>query len=219
MKGKKAIGIIGLGRFGFHLLQWLYEHSRRHAHLLAIDKEEAAVQRAAEYADAAFCMDATDKKALQEAGLQECDIAVVSIGEHMEESVIIVLNLAELGVPEIWAKANTDPHEVILKRIGATHVIRPEREMAIRTAYRILHGRVLDDLILGYGWKVFEIVVPEEFVGKTLADLRLPQRYDATVVAVFHDGSWHPAPSGDTRLHREDRLLVLSRAEREDLLG
>jgi len=122
---KTQIAVIGLGRFGSEVAKALDGNT---CDVLAIDRNENRVREVADEVTVALTLDATDEKALREAGVQNCDIAVVSIGESIEGSVLVVMLLKELGVPSIIAKAITDLHARVLEELGANNVVQPERD-------------------------------------------------------------------------------------------
>ena len=128
---KKVFGVIGLGRFGFNVAKTLAEGG---AEVIACDVDEEKVKAIAELVSQAFILDATDEKALKESGIANADVVIVSIGENIEASILVVVQLMELGVKEIIAKAVNPLHGRILERLGISRVIHPERDMSIRAS-------------------------------------------------------------------------------------
>ena len=118
-------------------------------------------------------LDATDIKALREVGVQDVDCAVVSIGENIEASLLVVMQVKELGVERVVAKAVTDLHGRILQKLGVSRVIFPEREMAIRVAHSLVVPNVLDYIELSKDFSIVEVPAPAAFAGKTLKQLEL----------------------------------------------
>ena len=189
MFGKKkknaiAYGIIGLGRFGEALAT---ELARSGAELLVMDREEERVREMRELTENALVVNTLDKKTLTETGIQNCDIAVVCIGEHMESSILTTLNLVSLGIPTVIAKATSPEHGEILKRLGA-QVVYPERDMAIRLATRLSNSRVLDFIQLSEKLNIFKMIMPERSVGKTVVEANLRGRFGVNIIAVENDG-------------------------------
>ena len=131
-KERDSYGIIGLGRFGYALAESLAESG---AELLVIDRDEEKVRAAREFTENAVVIHSMDKKTLKDTGIQNCDVAVVCIGENMEFSILTTLNLVSFGIPTVIAKATSKEHGEILSRLGA-EVVYPERDMAIRLANR-----------------------------------------------------------------------------------
>ncbi|NPV83968.1 MAG: TrkA family potassium uptake protein, partial [Candidatus Aminicenantes bacterium] len=133
--------VIGLGSFGSYLARTLYEKGHE---VLVIDKDKDKVEEAKDFSSQAVWMDSADKESLQALGVQDMDVAVVSLGPEMEPSILTVLYLHELGVNRILAKALSPDHGKILEAIGATEVIYPERDMAVRLAQRLSSRNVLE---------------------------------------------------------------------------
>lgn len=173
--------IIGLGSFGSYLARTLYEKGHE---VLVIDKDKDKVEEAKDFSSQAVWMDSADKESLQALGVKDVDVVVVSLGPEMEPSILTVLYLHELGVNRILAKALSPDHGKILEAIGATEVIYPERDMAMRLAQRLSSRNVLEYLPLAENISIQEIVPPEAFIGKKLRDLDLTNRYRVQVIAV-----------------------------------
>lgn len=173
--------VIGLGSFGSYLARTLYEKGHE---VLVIDKDKGKVEEAKDFSSQAVWMDSADKESLQALGVQDMDVVVVSLGPEMEPSILTVLYLHELGVNRILAKALSPDHGKILEAIGATEVIYPERDMAVRLAQRLSSRNVLEYLPLAENISIQEIVPPEAFIGKKLRDLDLTNRYRVQVIAV-----------------------------------
>ncbi|MGQ9800093.1 MAG: potassium channel family protein [Candidatus Saccharicenans sp.] len=173
--------IIGLGSFGSYLARTLYDKGHE---VLVIDKDKDKVEEAKDFSSQAVWMDSADKESLQALGIQDMDVVVVSLGPEMESSILTVLYLHELGVNRIMAKALSADHGKILEAIGATEVIYPERDMAVRLAQRLSSRNVLEYLPLAENISIQEIVPPEAFIGKKLRDLDLTNRYRVQVIAV-----------------------------------
>ena len=189
MFGKKkknaiAYGIIGLGRFGEALAT---ELARSGAELLVMDREEEQVREMRELTENALVVNTLDKKTLTETGIQNCDIAVVCIGEHMESSILTTLNLVSLGIPTVIAKATSPEHGEILKRLGA-QVVYPERDMAIRLATRLSNSRVLDFIQLSEKLNITKLSVPDALVQKSVVELNLRARFGLNIIAIEHNG-------------------------------
>ncbi len=173
--------VIGLGSFGSYLARTLYEKGHE---VLVIDKDKDKVEEAKDFSSQAVWMDSADKESLKALGVQDMDVVVVSLGPEMEPSILTVLYLHELGVNRILAKALSPDHGKILEAIGATEVIYPERDMAVRLALRLSSRNVLEYLPLAENISIQEIVPPEAFIGKKLRELDLTNRYRVQVIAV-----------------------------------
>ena len=139
-KEKNTYGIVGLGRFGYALAM---ELAASDADILVLDKDEEKVREMREYTESAYVMKTLDKKSLAETGIQNCDVAVVCIGEHMDTSILTTLNLVSLGIPVVIAKATSLEHGQILEKLGA-EVVYPEHDMAVRLAHRLETSKMLE---------------------------------------------------------------------------
>ncbi|MFQ6083072.1 MAG: potassium channel family protein [Candidatus Aminicenantia bacterium] len=176
----QKFAVIGLGSFGINVAKTLYEQGNE---VLAIDIEKEKIEEVKSFVTHAVSMDSADKENLKALGIQDMDVVIVSLGPQMESSILTVLYLYELRVKRIIAKALTD-HAKILESIGATEVIYPEKDMAIKVAHRLSSPNVLEYLPLTSGISIQEIAPPEKFIGKTLKELDLRNKYGIQVIAV-----------------------------------
>ena len=179
---KLSYGIVGLGRFGSALAT---ELAKADADLLVIDHDEEKVRALRELTDNAIVVHSLDKKTLAETGIQNCDVAVVCIGEHIEPSILTTLNLVDLGVKKVIAKATSAEHGEILRRLGA-EVVYPERDMAIWLAKRLESTRVLDFIQLSEKINITKFAVPDKMVGSTVAQSELRGRFGLNIIAIVN---------------------------------
>lgn len=173
--------VIGLGNFGASLTVQLYELGHQ---VTVLDLDPKAVARVQDKADQAVEADATDRSVLEELGVGLAQAAVVSLGENMAASILTTLHLREMKIPKIVAKAISPEHEKILKRVGASEVVFPEREVARRLATAMVDPNLLDYLPIDKDFSVAELAPPPEFLGRTLAELDLRRNYGVNVIAV-----------------------------------
>ncbi|HOI44877.1 MAG TPA: TrkA family potassium uptake protein [Candidatus Aminicenantes bacterium] len=173
--------VIGLGSFGFNLAKTLYEKGME---VIAIDKSEAKIDSVKELVTHAVHMDASLKENLEAVGVGDVDVVVVSLGDQVEASILTVLHLHEMGIKRIVAKAITEDHAKILDAVGATDIVYPEKDMAIKTALKLSTPNVLEFLSLTSGITIQEIAAPDKFVGKSLKQLNLTNRFGIQVIAV-----------------------------------
>jgi trk system potassium uptake protein len=214
---KQSFAVIGLGRFGSAMATTLTELGQD---VVGIDGNEETVQKLADVIGSALALNATDERALRTAGVQDVDVAVISIGENIEASLLAVMLVKDLGVPRIIAKAVTPLHGRILERLGVDRVIFPEREMAMRVAHSLVVANVLDYIELSRDFSIIEMPAPEEFSGKSLKDLQLRNRYGLTLIAIKRktgtgDGEvTNVAPTADDEILAGDVLAMLGPNER-----
>lgn len=188
--------------------------------VIGVDGDEARVQQLADVITHALQIDATDEKALRAAGIQDVDVAVVSIGENIESSLLVVMQLHELGIETIVAKAVTPLHGRILEKLGVSRVIFPEREMAIRIAHSLVMPNVIDYIELSRDFSIVELPAPDAFVGRTLKQLELRPRLGLTLIAIKRQGDagggivTNIAPAADETIRAGDVLALLGSNER-----
>ena len=173
--------VIGLGSFGSNVAKTLYERKNE---VLAVDVSKEKIEEVKAFVSHAVNMDAADNENLQALGIKEMDVVVVSLGPDMEASILTVLYLHEIGVKRIVAKALTEDHAKILEAVGATEVIYPEKDMAIRTALKLSCPSILEYLPLTSGVGIQEIAPPEKFIGRSLKELDLRNKYGIQVIAI-----------------------------------
>lgn len=181
----KKYAVIGLGNFGFHAAKALGAEGNE---VIAIDIDRAKVQAVDPYTTEALVLDAMDKEALQSLGLEEMEAVVVSTGTSISVSIMICLYLGELGVKRILAKALDEDHEKILLRVGATEVVHPERDMALRISRALSRPNLLDFIPLSDEFDLVQLEPPPEFVGRSLKDLNLRARHNVHVIAIKGGG-------------------------------
>ncbi len=181
---RETYGIVGLGRFGMALAE---ELAGSGAELLVIDHDEEKVRLMREYTENAYVIKNMDKKSLEETGIQNCDVAVVCIGEHMEGSILTTLYLVGLGIPRVMAKATSPEHGEILKKLGA-EVVYPERDMAIRLAHRLEISQALDFVQLSEKLNISKLMIPEAAVGRTVIGLNLRKVFGVNIIAIENRG-------------------------------
>ncbi len=177
----KRFAVIGLGNFGFHAAKALFEDGNE---VVAIDTEKSRVQAIDPHATESLVMDATDKEALKSLGLEDMNGMIVSTGTKISISILICLHLHEIGVKKILAKALDDDHAKILKRVGATQIIHPERDMAVRISKGLSRPNVMDFIPLSEEYDLVQVDPPREFIGKSLRDLNLRAKYNVHVIAI-----------------------------------
>jgi trk system potassium uptake protein TrkA len=209
-KKNKTFGVIGLGRFGYHVARTLAQGG---AEVIACDVDEEKVREVSEYVSLAYVLDATDAKALKESGIANVDTAVVSIGENIEASILIVVQLKELGVKEVVAKAITPLHGKVLEKLGVDRVVYPEKEMAIRVAHSLLAGEFIEEIPIGEKHSLFELKAFDFMLGKTLRELDVRRRFGVSVLAIKRGENLIVNPVGDEKVLPGDILVVLGTTE------
>ncbi|NLK95410.1 MAG: TrkA family potassium uptake protein [Clostridiales bacterium] len=207
---KKQFIVIGLGRFGTSVARTLYELGND---VLVIDNNEDLVQDISDSVTHAVQMDATDENALRSLGLRNFDVAVVTIGDNIQASVMVTLLVKELGVKYIIAKGNSDLHAKVLYKIGADRVILPEKDMGVRVAHNLVSSNILDYIELSEDYSIMEIQVLDEWCNKPIKDLKLRSKYGINVMAIKRNDNINLNPSADDLIKENDILVAIGSAE------
>lgn len=206
----KQFVIIGLGRFGASIAKTLYSLGND---VLAIDKDEDIVQEIADSVTHAVQLDATDENALRSLGIRNFDVAVVTIGDNIQSSIMATLLVKELGVKYIIAKGHSDLHAKVLYKIGADRVVLPEKDMGIRVAHNLVSANILDYIELSDDYSVMEIQVLHEWAGKTLNELKLRSKYGINVMAIKRGDEVNLSPAADDIIEENDIIVAIGSAE------
>jgi trk system potassium uptake protein len=204
----RQFAVIGLGRFGRAVCMTLHHLGYE---VLGIDSDERRVANilTEQLAAHAVQLDSTEPGALKEAGVFEFDTVIVAIGNYIQESIITTLNLKEGGVTHVVAKASSDVHGKLLKRVGADHVVYPEHEMGCELARSLTRPGILERFELDPNSSIVEVVIPAEFDGKTIMDLDLRKRYGLNLLAICKEGDFEINPSPVTRLQKGWLMVVI----------
>lgn len=204
---KAGFGIIGLGRFGLALAKNLADSG---AEVMVIDSDEAKLRQVRSFVQDAFRVGKLTREALEETGIGECETVIVCIGEKVDVNLLTTLNVLNMGVSRVIAKADSIEHGIILERIGAD-VVYPEMETATRLAAVLLESRALDIMQLNDDYVVSEIKVSRRLAGKTVEDLHL-EKYDLKLVALEREPNQTIVDFGsDEVLQTDDAVLVIGK--------
>jgi trk system potassium uptake protein TrkA len=219
---KRQFAVIGLGRFGYSVAETLV---KKGCEVLAIDRDETKIQAISDFATFAVQCDATDERALKAVSTQNVDVAVVSIGENIEASILIVQTLKEMGIKSIIAKAVTHTHGKILTNLGVNEVIYPERDAAVRLAHRLVSPKVLEYLELAPGYSIEEVTVPDKLSGLSLQEAKIRELYRLNVIGIkkkvtrmvkgrmVKDEVFNFTPSQEDVVEKGDVLVVIGKEE------
>ncbi|MDA3030873.1 MAG: TrkA family potassium uptake protein [Actinomycetota bacterium] len=196
--------VIGLGRFGSALATTLIDMGHE---VLGIDADGERVQELSGVLTHVAQADTTSPKALKQLGVADAVTVAVCIGADVEASVLTTAALSDLEIPNIWAKAFTEPHGRILSRVGAHHVVFPEAEMGTRVAH-LLTGEVIEYLALDGDFVLIETVTPPWLVGQQLGETNLRRDFKVTVVCVKPESGAFTYAERDTVLGANDLVVV-----------
>ena len=207
---KKTYVVIGLGKFGTAVDSRLFALGNE---VLAIDTSAEKVQRAEPYVTCAVIGDARDEDVLRSLGVNNYDCAVVAIGTDLATSVIVTLNLKELGLPRVLCKATDEIQKKALEKVGADRVVVPEREMGVKLAQALTSSSVLDFIELSSDYGIAEVAVPEKWVGKTLRELNIRAKHGVNIIAIRDGASINVTPDADQPLKAENVLVAVGKNE------
>lgn len=205
-KGEKQFIVIGLGRFGSSVAKKLAELG---ADVMAVDRDERSVNEASEYATYSVQADMTDPAAVKAVGLQDFDVAVVTIGTDIQSSVLITMICKEAGIRQVIAKAQNDLHARLLKKVGADRVVLPEYEMGEKLAAMLLSPDILDYIKLSDDFDLVEMPVLPEWSGKSIREADIRRRYGLNIIAINRGGKIDISIDPDDVLRREDLIFVI----------
>jgi trk system potassium uptake protein TrkA len=215
----RQFAVIGLGRFGRSVCETLHQSGHE---VLGVDQDEKLVAEAlaAKVVSNAIALDSTDVNALREAGIFEFETVIVAIGNYLKESIVTSLNLKEGGVKYVVAKVSSDTHENILKRLGVDLIVFPEQEAGRDLAYRLTKPSIVDRFELDPEHSIVEMVVPDNFDGKTLAELQLRKNYGVNLLAIGSEEKFKINPSPEERLSKGMIMVLIgSTSDIHDLAG
>ncbi len=177
----KQYVVLGLGIFGSTICKTLSSFG---CEVLAVDIDSECVDRVSEYTTKAVVGDITDKDFLISLGIDEFDVGIVAIGDHLEECILGVMNLKELGIPLVIAKARNKRFKEVLEKVGADRVIRPEKEMGMKVARSLLRKNITDMIEIDDNYSIADMMAPASWVGKTLAELNVRAKYSMNVLGL-----------------------------------
>jgi len=204
-KSSIAFGVIGLGRFGFALAETLSDNRKE---VIVLDNNESKVKQIQDKVQQAFVIDQPDKPTLEEAGIQNCDTVIVCIGEHIEASILTTLNVIELGVPRVIAKAISAEHGRVLQKIGA-EVVYPEKDRAVRLANSLTTPRALDYIDLSDQYAISEIKLTDKLHGKAILELNFRNKFGLNIIAIVRGNKTIVEIPPDLQLNTNDLIAVV----------
>jgi trk/ktr system potassium uptake protein len=206
--------VIGLGQFGARLAANLSSAGQE---VIGIDKDPMLVQEMRDRVTLAVALDATDEQALKAQGVDNVDVAVVSVGRDFQSTTLTTVVLKQMGVPRVISRANTPVTAKVLARIGADEVVMPEDESADRWTHKLVSPQFLKQIELDAGHSLVEMKTPKAWVGQTLAGLKLRAESGLHVVAIrgpSSDGAGPVRMPGPLEpLKADDTLMLMGRDE------
>ena len=202
----KNVLLIGLGRFGRHMAQKL---SGLHHQVMAVDKDERKVQDALRYVTNAEIGDATDPALIESLGVKDFDLCVVTMSHDLQASLEITALLKKKGAPFVLARVSRDAHAQFLLSCGADDVIYPEKQMAEWAAVRYSSEHIFDYVRLSPDHAIYETDIPDSWIGHTVIELAVRQKYRLNILAVRRSGAVDPMPGPSHTFTKGERVILL----------
>ena len=202
----KSVLLIGLGRFGRHIAMKLDE---LHHQVMAVDKNEKRVAAALPFVTNAQIGDATNEDFLESLGVNNFDVCIVAIGDDFQSSLETTSLLKELGAKAVVSRAARDVHAKFLLRNGADEIVYPEKQLAAWTAIRYTADHILDYIELDDSHAIYEITVPEKWIGRTVFDVDVRKKYGINIMAIKRSGEMILYITPQTDFTKDDTILVL----------
>lgn len=208
----KRFAVIGLGNFGFYAAKALFEDGNE---VVAMDSDKGRVQAIDAFSSEAIVIDATNRESLKALGLEHMDGVIVSTGTRISISILICLYLNEIGVKQILVKALDDDHAKILRRVGATQIIHPERDSAVRVSRGLSRPNILDFIPLAEEYDLAQVEPPKEFINKTLKELNLRAKHNVHIIAIKERSpeNFMLVPPADFTIKADDILILLGKTD------
>ena len=202
----KSILLIGLGRFGRHIAIKLDELNHQ---VMAVDNNESRVEAVLPYVRNAQIGDATNEDFIRSLGVRNFDVCIVAIGDNFQSSLETTSLLKELGAKMVVSRAARDVHAKFLLRNGADEVVYPEKQLASWTAIRYSADHIFDYVELDEEHGIFEISIPDAWIGKTVGELDIRKKYNVNIMALRCNGVLDMNIASETLLGDDQTMLVL----------
>lgn len=207
MKKKKSdtYAIIGLGRFGAALALRLAESGKE---VIVVDRDENAVRPLRDITEYAYVSDSLSREALLEMGIDQCDTVIIALTAHIDQNILTALNVKNLGVNRVIAKAGSADHGAVLEKLDV-EVVYPERDMALRLANKLTKSSVLDSIMLNDDIEIADFPVPQSCIGKRISELPIRKKYGLNIIAIEHNGKTVVQLDPQYALDPRDTLVVI----------
>ena len=202
----KSILLIGLGRFGRHIAIKLDELNHQ---VMAVDNNESRVEAVLPYVRNAQIGDATNEDFIRSLGVRNFDVCIVAIGDNFQSSLETTSLLKDLGAKMVVSRAARDVHAKFLLRNGADEVVYPEKQLASWTAIRYSADHIFDYVELDEEHGIFEISIPDAWIGKTVGELDIRKKYNVNIMALRCNGVLDMNIASETLLGDDQTMLVL----------
>lgn len=207
-KDNRQFAVIGLGRFGRATCMTLHKAGYE---VLGVDSTDKLVDQALndKLVSHAVQLDSTEPNALKQAGIFEIDTVIVAIGNFLDASIITTLNLKEGGVKHVVAKASSEVHMKLLTKVGADRVVFPEHDAGCELAHSLTKPSIIERFEIDPENSIVELIVPEQFHGKTIMELQLRNKYGLNLLGVSQNGTFQVNPDPTARLQKGSLMVVV----------
>lgn len=207
---KKQYAVLGIGRFGSKIARELFYKKQE---VIAIDKDETVIESIKDQVTHAFAGDITDETALKEAGVADCDVAIIAESSNMESNIIAAQICKSLGIKQVICKAQNTLHGKILSKLGVDQIVFPEQDTAIKLVNRLTSQGVMDYFDIGENVAIIGTKPVERWIGRTIADLDLRSKHNITVLAIRRGEENLVIPSPMTVVEKNDILVLFGRED------
>ena len=207
MRIRKTYAVLGLGRYGSAVAKELVANGLE---VIAVDANQRIVNELAAHLPVCKCADVTDPEVIRRLGIGTIDIVIISMANNLEASVMAVTLCKEAGAKMVIAKDANEMHQKILSRVGADHVVFPERESGVRLAKNLLSSGFIDMISLSKDVSIIEIKVKDEWIGKNLIELNLRRQYGLNIIATKSDGRVDVNIDPEETLGADTTLIVIA---------
>lgn len=207
-KRKKQYVVIGLDGFGKSVAKNLESNG---CMVLAIDKDQKAINQISDYVTSAMCLDITDEETTQELGLNNFDAAILSFADDLETAVLATVFIKDRGIPYVIAEAYDNTQGRILEKVGVDRIIYSHQEMGAHLANNLAFDHLIDSVELSSDYTIAEVQVPSSWIGKNLIQLNLRKKYDVNVIALKRNNEIDITPLADMPLLKTDILVLIGK--------
>ena len=207
---KKSFAVIGLGRFGTSLATSLFAMGQE---VMAVDSDAGIVEAIKDQVTYAVQADIRSEKAIEQLGIQNFEVVVISIGSDAQASIMATVLCKEMGAPYVIAKAADRLHAKLLQKVGADKVLMTEREAGARLARSLVRESLIDYLEISDEYSVSEIEVPTSWIGKNLLNLQVRNVYNVSIIAIRRGETILVTINPKAPLQQGDVLIMIGRNE------
>ncbi|OIJ20767.1 potassium transporter Trk [Anaerobacillus alkalidiazotrophicus] len=203
---KKQFAVIGLGRFGGSVCKELNLLGHE---VLAIDSDEARVNDYVRFSTHAVVTNATDENALTSLGIRNFEYVIVAIGDNIQSSILCTLVLKELGVKNVWVKAQNNYHHKVLEKIGADRIVHPEHDMGVRIAHYLVSDKIIDYIELSPEYSIVEVMATAKISSQSLSELNVRAKFGCTILGIKRADDLIISPIPTEIIYEKDILIMV----------